>query len=144
MPIQTNNPIITRMTTGVKIRTEYFEGRARLIPCSFKKDERGILSPFYFDQMPFVPCRSFVITNVPAGTVRGGHAHRSGMQMLVCMHGSIEILMRYQDQEATLVLLPNSFNLVLGPGVWCRQKYMSGHSVLMVFASAPYDPDSYI
>ena len=132
------------MTTDAGIETEYFGGRARLIACSSQTDERGVLLPFYFNQMPFAPCRSFAITNVPAGVVRGGHAHRSGMQMLVCLHGRIEILMRYQDEEATLVMEPSSFSLVFGPGVWCQQRYATEGSVLLVFASEPYDPKSYL
>lgn len=132
------------MITNSNIETEYFGGRAKLISCSSKTDERGVLLPFQFDQMPFTPCRSFAITNVPAGVVRGGHAHRSGMQMLVCLHGCIEILMRYQDKEATLVMEPFSPGLVFGPGIWCQQKYMVEGSVLLGFASEPYDPKSYL
>lgn len=123
---------------------EFFGGQARLVACRRHADERGILTPFAFDQLPFTPCRSFVVTHVPAGGVRGGHAHRSGMQMLVCLHGRIDILMQYRGQAAALALEPASFGLVLGPGVWCQQKYVEDGSVLLVFASDPYDPASYL
>lgn len=132
------------VTDKTGIETEYFGGRARLIPCASHADSRGVLLPFYFDQMPFQPCRSFAMANVPAGAVRGGHAHRSGMQMLVCLQGRIEILMRHQDEAATFVLQPASFSLAFGPGVWCQQTYLVEGSVLLVFASEPYDPESYL
>lgn len=123
---------------------EFFGGQARLVACRKHADERGILTPFAFDQLPFVPCRCFVVTDAPVGSVRGGHAHRSGMQMLVCLHGRIDILMRHDGQEAALTLEPASFGLVFGPGVWCQQKYVVDGSVLLVFASDPYDPASYL
>lgn len=123
---------------------EFFGGQARLIPCQGHADERGVLTPFAFDQLPFTPCRCFIVTDAPAGCVRGGHAHRSGMQMLVCLQGRIDISMRYRDQEAALALEPGSFGLVFGPDVWCRQKYAVEGSVLLVFASEPYDPESYL
>jgi hypothetical protein len=52
--------------------------------------------------------------------------------------------MRHDGQEAALTLEPASFGLVFGPGVWCQQKYVVDGSVLLVFASDPYDPASYL
>ena len=124
--------------------TEFFSGLAKLIPCTVHKDDRGVLQPFYFDQMPFIPCRSFTVSDMPADTVRGGHAHRAGMQMFVCLQGRIEILMRHQDEEVALVMEPSSYSLVFGPNVWCQQKYINEGAVLLVFASHPYNPESYL
>lgn len=124
--------------------TEYFDGRAGLIAYPGHADERGVLIPLDFERMPFTPCRSFVIADTPAGAVRGGHAHRAGAQMLVCLRGRVEILMRHGGREAASVLEPASFGLVFGPGVWCQQKYLDEGSILLVFASEPYDPGSYI
>jgi dTDP-4-dehydrorhamnose 3,5-epimerase-like enzyme len=132
------------MTGNPAFQKEFFGGLARLVPCRAHADERGILTPFAFDQLPFTPCRSFVVTNAPAGCVRGGHAHRSGMQMLVCLQGSIQVVMRHDGQEVDLKLEPGSHGLAFGPGVWCQQRYVEDGSVLLVFASEPYDPESYI
>jgi hypothetical protein len=76
--------------------------------------------------------------------VRGGHAHASGYQWLVCLNGSIEVLMRCHGEEVTLLMDSERFGLLLGPGVWGQQKYLAEGSVLLVFASDPYDPASYI
>lgn len=124
--------------------TEYFDGLAGLVQQPAHADERGVLVPFAFDRLPFTPYRSFVVTDTPAGAVRGGHAHRSGMQMLVCLRGRIEVLMRHRGREVTAVLESPSCGLVFGPGVWCRQKYLEEGSILLVFANEPFDPDSYI
>lgn len=122
----------------------YFGGLARRVRLPRHVDARGTLAPFDFAGLPFVPRRAFVVSGVPAGTVRGGHGHRTGSQLLVCIGGRIEVLMRHQDAEATLVLDPASPALVFGPGVWCRQRYLAEGSLLLVFASEPYDPGSYL
>lgn len=123
---------------------QYFDGRASLISCTRHADPRGILLPFDFDQMPLVPRRAFVITDAPAGAIRGGHAHRSGMQWLVCLQGRIEIVMRCQAEQVTLLLEPSKFGLLFGPGVWCQQTYLDAGSILLAFSSEAYDPDSYL
>ena len=122
----------------------FFGGQAKLLGIRPHADERGMLTPFAFDQLPFTPRRCFTVTGAPAGCVRGGHAHRSGMQALFCLQGRIDILMRYRGEEVELTLAPSSCGLVFGPGVWCQQQYVEDGSVLLVFASEPYDPASYI
>jgi len=132
------------MVTELMASNEYFGGRAKLISYVQHVDERGTLHPFDFNEMPFKPCRSFVITGTSAGSTRGGHGHRTAQQMLICLHGRIEILMREGSQEATVVLEPNSFGLVFGPGIWCQQKYLLAGSILLTFTNEPFDPSSYI
>jgi dTDP-4-dehydrorhamnose 3,5-epimerase-like enzyme len=124
--------------------TEFFGGLAKRMPCRACADARGTLLPFPFDTMAFAPTRVFAVTRVPAGTVRGGHAHRSGHQWLVCLNGSIELLMRCHGEEATVLMDSERFGMLLGPGVWCQQKYRVEGSVLLVLASEPYDPASYV
>jgi quercetin dioxygenase-like cupin family protein len=86
----------------------------------------------------------FAVTSAPVGAERGGHAHRSGMQLLVCLQGRIEATLRAGEAEARLVLAPGSGGLLFGPGVWRRQTYLEAGAVLVVFASDPYDPASYL
>ena len=132
------------METEWSVDREYFGGRVKLIDCTPQTDARGTLLPIYFNGLPFTPCRSFAVTNVPAGTVRGGHTHRFGSQMLVCLQGCIEVMMRYESQEAALILTPCSFGVILDAGIWCQQTYVDAGSVLLAFASAPYDRGLYV
>jgi dTDP-4-dehydrorhamnose 3,5-epimerase-like enzyme len=121
----------------------WFSGAARLVGFKRHEDERGALLPIEFDRLPFMPLRVFTVAGVPAGTVRGGHGHRVGQQLLICLQGQIETVLRHGHEEARATLLPDGTGLLIGPNVWCSQTYMTADSVLLVLASEPYDPASY-
>lgn len=91
-----------------------------------------------------MPRRVFTVTDVPAGTVRGEHGHRAGEQLLICLQGSIELWLRAGQEQARTTLMPGGAGLLLGAGIWCSQTYRDLHSTLLVLASEPYDPASYI
>lgn len=54
-------------------------------------DERGALTPVEFSALPFTPQRIFVVRDVPAGEARGGHAHRTNTQALICLQGEVRV-----------------------------------------------------
>jgi len=122
----------------------WFGGRVMRVACAPQRDARGVLLPFPFDAMPIAPVRAFVVSGVPAGTVRGGHAHVSCTQLLVCVQGRIEVCLRHAGDELVLMLEAGAAGLLVAPGVWARQCYVDASSVLLVFADEPYDPASYL
>jgi hypothetical protein len=122
--------------------TEFLGGRARRVPCARLTDRRGSLTPFDYADLPFTPRRVFAVADVPTGTSRGGHSHRSATQLLVCLNGRIDVLMRVRGDAGRVMLAPGEPGLLLGPGVWSQQTYLAPNSVLLVFASEPYDPAS--
>jgi dTDP-4-dehydrorhamnose 3,5-epimerase-like enzyme len=123
---------------------DFFGGRARLLSWPAVTDDRGALLPIAFADLPFTPCRVFAVSDAQAGAVRGGHAHRSGMQLLICLQGRLAIELRTAKAAAALTLTPGGGALLIAPGVWCRQTYMEAGTVLLALASEPYDPASYI
>lgn len=125
-------------------RKVWFSGSARLVELRRHDDERGSLLPIEFDQLPFVPQRLFTVSGMPAGTMRGGHAHRDGQQLLLCLQGRVEIHLRLRADEAHVTLLPKGSGLLIGPMIWCQQTYVCDGTVLLVMSSEPYDPNSYI
>jgi dTDP-4-dehydrorhamnose 3,5-epimerase-like enzyme len=120
-----------------------FDGLVELIDTQCHIDRRGLLIPFEFDNLPFSPRRIFTISKVPAGTVRGGHGHKTGMQLLVAIEGEIEVTLKTGGQQADLILKPGQQALLIKAGVWAQQKYLYEGSVLMVIASEPYCDDSF-
>lgn len=119
-------------------------GRVRLLRLPRQRDERGSLLPLDAAYLPFAPCRVFVIDDVPPGTQRGGHAHRSNRQLLVCLSGALSLEVRVDDDAGTLLLQAGGPAALIEPGVWARQTYLKPGTVLMVLASEPYSPDSFL
>lgn len=118
---------------------------AALVALPKKIDMRGSLSVGEIDaQLPFVPRRFFLVYDVPSREVRGEHAHRACHQFLVCVKGSISVVLddgRARDE----VLLDSPLRgLHIPPMVWGIQYRFSADAVLLVLASDPYDPADYI
>lgn len=108
-------------------------------------DSRGSLSfGEYGDHIPFLPKRYFVVFEVPAGEVRGAHAHRTTEQFLVCVKGSVSIVVD-DGRHSEEVLLDNpAAGLYIPPNIWATQQDYSPDAVLLVLSSDAYDPEEYI
>jgi UDP-2-acetamido-3-amino-2,3-dideoxy-glucuronate N-acetyltransferase len=108
-------------------------------------DLRGSLSAGEFpDHIPFVPQRYFIVFDVPGKDVRGEHAHRRCHQFLVCVRGSLSVVVDDGAASEEIVLDAPNLGLYLPPMVWAVQYKYSADALLLVFASDRYDPDDYI
>jgi UDP-2-acetamido-3-amino-2,3-dideoxy-glucuronate N-acetyltransferase len=108
-------------------------------------DLRGSLSVGEFpQQVPFVPRRYFIVYDVPGKDVRGEHAHRRCHQFLVCLRGSLSVVVDDGKSSEEIALDRPSIGLYLPPMVWAVQYRYSADALLLVFASEPYDADDYI
>lgn len=125
------------------VRLLFGDGKARLYRLHGIADARGELVPLDFGALPFTPCRAFLVQAVPPGQARGGHAHARGQQLLVCVAGRVEVELRHGGRSERVELRPGTDALLLEAGVWARQAYGDG-GALLVLASDPYDPDSYV
>lgn len=121
-----------------------FQERARPVTLPHHTDARGVLLPFDFADLPFVPQRLFVVTGVPAGGVRGRHAHRDSWQLMACLAGHVDVLARYRDESLTVRLDAPGQAILIGPQVWSQQTYHSPDSALLVLASEPYPSTVYL
>ena len=115
----------------------------RLVSLPQFAEYRGTLLPFDFETMPFRPQRVFIINNVPAGTVRGEHAHRRGQQLLVRLAGEIRVELQRGSYSDTVSLASSDIGLLVPAGVWAAQTYVTPDSVLLVLCSDRYDAASY-
>jgi len=120
-----------------------FGGDVRLLRPPVHLDRRGRLTEFDFSVVPFGVERAFTVSDVPVGTTRGGHSHRTAAQVLACVSGRVEVDLRRDNADYRLVLTPDSGALYITPGVWARQRYADEGTVLVVLASEPYDPAGY-
>jgi acetyltransferase-like isoleucine patch superfamily enzyme/dTDP-4-dehydrorhamnose 3,5-epimerase-like enzyme len=109
------------------------------------RDLRGSLAVGEFPrEIPFEPKRYFVVFDVSGSEIRGEHAHRSCHLYLVCVHGSVSVVVDDGAQREEFRLDHPTLGLYLPPMVWATQYKHSTDAVLLVFASDYYDPDDYI
>jgi dTDP-4-dehydrorhamnose 3,5-epimerase-like enzyme len=109
------------------------------------RDPRGSLSFAEFeDTLPFLPKRYFVVFDVPEGQTRGGHAHSTVHQLLVCVKGSCLVELDDGKVRDEVWLDRPELSLYIPPRIWATQRQFSRDGVLMVLASEVYDPDEYI
>lgn len=108
-------------------------------------DIRGSLSVGSFmDHVPFIPKRYFLVYDVPSKETRGEHAHKECHQFLVCVHGSVSVLVDDGVSRAEVCLDSPTLGLYVPPMIWVVQYKYSQDAVLLVFASHEYDPGDYI
>lgn len=107
-------------------------------------DMRGSLVATEFTDLPFVPQRAFLVYDVPSKEVRGEHAHRACEQFLVCVSGSVNVLADDGTHRQEFVLDDPSVGIHLKAMTWGTQYKYSPGTVLLVFASLPYDDADYI
>jgi UDP-2-acetamido-3-amino-2,3-dideoxy-glucuronate N-acetyltransferase len=118
---------------------------ARILEMPVVSDMRGLLSFGQYDEhLPFPPRRYFVVYDVPGKDVRGEHAHRTLHQLLLCVKGSVSIVLDDGRGRDEVGLDRPQIALYVPPMVWTSQYRYSGDAVLLVLASDVYDADDYI
>jgi UDP-2-acetamido-3-amino-2,3-dideoxy-glucuronate N-acetyltransferase len=109
------------------------------------EDIRGkLVAAEMAEVLPFVPARFFLVHAVPSIEVRGEHAHRRCEQFLVCVKGSVHVVVDNGLSQQEMVLDRPEIGIYIKPLVWSTQYKYSADAVLLVFASHPYDADDYI
>lgn len=119
--------------------------RCRSVPLRLLAEERGfLLTGEVANQVPFPVRRFFVVGGVPRDEVRGGHAHRSGEQLLVCVSGSLVVDAWYADDHERHALRASGPALYVPAGTFTRQSQFSQDALLLVLCSDTYNRDDYI
>jgi len=108
-------------------------------------DMRGDLCVAEFERdLPFVPRRQFLVSNVPSPQVRGEHAHRRCHQFLICVNGSCRVVADDGQAREEFTLDDRRLGLHLPPLTWCVHYRYTPDAVLLVLTSRPYEVDDYI
>lgn len=108
-------------------------------------DLRGDLCVAEWEKdIPFCPARVFFVYNVPNARVRGEHAHKECHQFLVCVKGSLAVVVDNGKVREEYILDRPWIGLYLPPKIWGIQYKYSRDAVLMVFASHSYNADDYL
>ena len=118
-----------------------------MIKFKFKqfRKKSGTLVPFSLKkQIPFKSKRVFIIYG-NKGYVRGNHAHYKCKQFLVPIYGSMVIeYENFKKKKKININYKKREGFLLGPKTWCKIKFNSNHSILMVFCDREYEFKDYI
>ena len=95
-------------------------------------------------EVPFIPKRYFAIYGVPCSELRGEHAHRECEQFLLCLNGSVRVLIDDGYSRCEVILDRPEMGVYMPPMTWGAQYKYSSDAVLLVFASMQYSAEDYI
>ena len=107
--------------------------------------EMGYLSFFQqCNDIPFFFKRIYYTYDVPIGTKRGMHAHKTLQQVLWCPYGEIEVILDDGKEKTSYLLDSPEKALLVLKGYWHDMYWKKEGSVLCVAASDYYDEEDYI
>lgn len=96
------------------------------------------------NQLNFNVERLFFVYDVPSAKIRGEHAHKECHQFLICVQGSVHVIVDDGTKQQEIVLNRPNLGLHIEPGVWAVQYGYSNDAILAVLASHAYDEEDYL
>ncbi len=117
----------------------------RIIALNKIADPRGNLSVAeQLKDVPFKVSRVYWTYDIPAGSHRGGHAHRHCREFIVAVNGSFCVTLDDGFQRETYQLNRPYTGLLVDKGIWRTLDDFSAGAVCLVLAEDPYDETDYI
>lgn len=118
---------------------------AKIIDIPKIEDRRGNLSVVEeFKNVPFHIARAYWLYDVPAGAMRGGHAHKRLKQLLIALSGSFTVTLDDGHEKRKIRLNRPYQGLLIETGIWRTIDDFSSGAVCLVLASELYDESDYI
>jgi acetyltransferase-like isoleucine patch superfamily enzyme/dTDP-4-dehydrorhamnose 3,5-epimerase-like enzyme len=120
-------------------------GASYLSSWPVQRDLRGSLIAVETAQaLPFDIKRFFFVFGVPGVHVRGAHSHRECHQFLICVTGSVSVLLDDGEKQSSVTLSHPQHGVYVPPMIWSVQYKHSPDAKLLVLASHSYDAADYI
>jgi dTDP-4-dehydrorhamnose 3,5-epimerase-like enzyme len=95
------------------------------------------------ENVPFDIARMFTL-RAPDGATRGAHAHLQCSQLMLCVHGAIDITCDDGAARQTFPLRDGHIGLLVPPAIWNIVTFRSEQAVLAVLCDRRYEADDYI
>lgn len=108
-------------------------------------DDRGDLH--FLEELkdvPFEVKRLYWIHNIPEQQVRGGHAHRSSSQVIICLKGCAEVVLEDPSGEMITYTLSKPNQGLLIPPMWWGKMLFQEEALLLGMASDEFSESDYI
>lgn len=88
--------------------------------------------------------RIYYLYDVPGDAKRGGHAHKTLIQLIVAASGSFDVILDDGKNKKIVQLNRPYYGLLIGPGIWRELINFSSGSICLVLASEKYSEGDYI
>ena len=116
----------------------------KLIDLPRIEDPRGNLTFIENDRhIPFAIKRVYYLYDVPGGSLRAGHAHKTLQQFLIAMSGSFDVTVDDGDHKVKFHLNRSYYGLYIPPMIWREIDNFSSGSVCLALASDFFDEGDY-
>lgn len=109
----------------------------------FIEENGGLIVIEGLNNLPFNIARVFTV-NAPNGSIRGQHAHKKCTQFLTCPLGKVQVFCEDGNKKVEFTLDNPKIGILIPPGIWATQTYLTENSILNVFCDMPYDDQDYI
>ena len=118
---------------------------ANILEFQSNGDERGSLVALEsYKNIPFDIKRVYYIFDTKVDVIRGLHAHKELLQVMVCLKGSCRVVLdNGSTKEQVLLDSPNK-GLLIDSMMWREMHDFSADCVLLVLANDHYDESDYI
>jgi hypothetical protein len=107
-------------------------------------DARGALGVVENATLPFDIQRVYYLYGVPIGATRGEHGHKELEQLIICMHGRVDVTLNDGHRQYPYTLERPDQGLHVPPGMWRSLYFREPGTVVCVLASRPYEVADYI
>ena len=107
-------------------------------------NDKGLMGILEFLVVPFEVKRLFWLSQVPAGELRGEHAHRSCEQFIILLTGSVHCRIEQRDGQVIEGDMSPGNAFHLQTFSWLVLSQFSKDSTVLVLANELYDETEYI
>ncbi|HEY0614747.1 MAG TPA: FdtA/QdtA family cupin domain-containing protein [Candidatus Elarobacter sp.] len=108
-------------------------------------DDAGTLYVGDLESRGIPPIRRVAfITDVPLAAARGGHAHKTQDEYLVCVRGGVDVCLESRGASAVVPLRTVGAVLHLPAGSWRDVLHFAPGTLLALLAPDPFDASDYI
>jgi dTDP-4-dehydrorhamnose 3,5-epimerase-like enzyme len=96
------------------------------------------------NHIPFKIMRVYWIYDVPGGQIRGGHAFKNQVEMIVALSGSFDVVVNDGHEEQRYQMNRSYYGLYIPNGLWRHMENFSTNSVALVLSSTLFSESDYI
>lgn len=112
------------------------------IPLQRITDDRGLMTVVSKTDVPIKIERVFTISAKNAE--RGFHAHKKCNQFIVCVEGSLKLIVDDTHSKKEIKLDTSSDGVLIPNGIWSYQTYLNSQTLINVYCDRAYEEDDYI